>query len=88
MIILDLREKNEVLVRPLMTQSVNISANSEYERVMNFIKEEKEDFLLICSSGNRAKYVYDKLSKEDKEKCEAFHGTPTQFNRFIENKNK
>lgn len=88
MIVLDLRERNEVEVRPLLAESINIPAFSHFTAALYLIKEDQPDseFLLICSSGNRAKMIYDKLSDEDKSRCECFDGNVAQFNILIQKK--
>lgn len=85
MIIIDLREKNEVEKRELLAESINIPAYSQYNAVIHCITEKykDEEILLICSSGNRSKMVYEKLPKEDQSRCEVFDGNIQQFNILI-----
>lgn len=85
MIVLDLRERNEVERRSLLIESINIPVYSHYQDAVNYVMsaDKEEEFLLLCSSGNRAEMFRDKLPKEFQERCNVFKGTISQFNMLI-----
>lgn len=83
MIILDLREEREVKTREIDVPSVNIPAYSKFIEALDFIIEEEAEILLVCSSGNRAKMVYEKIPEERRKKCRVFFGNVMQLNKLL-----
>lgn len=84
MIILDLRETKEVETRSIVVPSVNIPAYSHFMDALDFVLSEEAEMLLVCSSGNRAKMLYEKLPPEKKECCRVFLGNVMQLNKLLE----
>lgn len=84
MIILDLREQKEVETRKIIVPSVNIPAYSNFMEALEFVLSEDAEFLLVCSSGNRAKMIHEKLPAEKQSSCKVFIGNVMQLNRLLE----
>lgn len=84
MIILDLREEREVATRSIIVPSVNIPAYSRFIEALEYVSAEDSEFLLVCSSGNRAKMLHNKLPEERKTRCKVFKGNVVQLNNLIQ----